>query len=169
MSERVADGVLRNDRELITNEIESFKRDDTLLGVVLRDTAGNELYAWRRPGDNSGGITRSAITPVRANVQAMPGIVAPQTVGEVEIEIRSLEGSPESAAARTQFDSMERRQMRKALLLAGGLGIVALAAGLALAWWAGRRVHTPIIDAHQERRPHRARRLLAADGSRAAR
>ena len=34
--------------------------------------------------------------------------------------------------------------MRKALLLAGALGVVALAVGLALAWWAGRRMHAPI-------------------------
>jgi diguanylate cyclase (GGDEF)-like protein/PAS domain S-box-containing protein len=144
VAERVADGVQQNDRSLITSEIESFKREETLLGVVLRDSGGNELYAWRRPGDNSGGITRSAIVPVRADVQAMPGVVTPRTVGEVEIEIRSIEGSPESVTARTQFDSMERRQMRKALLLAGALGLVALGVGLALAWWAGRRVHTPI-------------------------
>ena len=144
VSERAADGLLRNDRELITREIESFKRDDTLLGVVLRDTAGNEVYSWRRAGDRSGGITRSAIMPVRADVQAMPGVMAAQTVGEVEVEIRSLEGSPESVAARNQFDSMERQQMRKALLLAGAFGLVVLGAGLAFAWWAGRRVHAPI-------------------------
>jgi diguanylate cyclase (GGDEF)-like protein/PAS domain S-box-containing protein len=145
VSERVADGVLRNDRELIANEIESFKRDETLLGVILRDTTGTQLYVWRRPGaENADGITRSALMPVRADVEAMPGVVAPQTVGEVEVLIRSFEASPESPAARSQFDSLERKQMRKVLLLAGGLGLVALAVGMALAWWAGRRVHTPI-------------------------
>ena len=144
VSERVADGVLRNDRDLIANQIASFQRDETLLSVVLRDSAGTELYAWRRSGGKAGGIRRSVIMPVRANVQAMPGVIAPQTVGEVEVEIRSIEGSPESAAARTHFDSMERKQMRKALLLAGAIGVVALGFGLALAWWAGRRVHGPI-------------------------
>ncbi|HEU4780319.1 MAG TPA: HAMP domain-containing protein, partial [Steroidobacteraceae bacterium] len=144
ISERVADGVLRNERDQFATVIETFKRDDTLLGVLLRDAAGTELYAWRRPGGDGGGITRSAIVPVRADVQAMPGVVAPQTVGEVEIEIRSLEGSPEATAARTHFDAMERSQMRKALLLAGAIGVVALALGLTLAWWAGRRVHGPI-------------------------
>jgi len=144
LSERIGDGVLRDDRDLIRHEIESFRRDETLLGVILRDTGGKELYSWRRLGDNSGGITQRAVIPVRANVSAMPGVIAPQTVGELEVEIRSLEGTPESVAARTHFDSMERKQMRKVLLLAGGLGVIALAVGLALAWWAGRRVHTPI-------------------------
>ena len=144
VAERVADGVLRNDRDLIANQIASFQRDETLLGVVLRDSAGTELYAWRRSDGKAGGIRRSVIMPVRANVQAMPGVIAPQTVGEVEVEVRSIEGSPESAAARTHFDSMERKQMRKALLLAGAIGVVALGFGLALAWWAGRRVHGPI-------------------------
>ncbi len=52
---------------------------------------------------------------MRAIVQTMPGIETPQTIGEVEIELRSLEVSPESAVSRTQFDSMQRRQLRKAL------------------------------------------------------
>jgi diguanylate cyclase (GGDEF)-like protein/PAS domain S-box-containing protein len=144
ISERIAEAVLKGDRDAVTAQIESFKRDNTLLGVVLRDMSGREIYAWRRPNDGSGAITRNAITPVRASVQTLPGIVTPQTVGEVEVEIRSLEGSPESAAARTHFDSMQRRQMRKLLLIAGGLGLVALALGFTLAWWAGRRVHLPI-------------------------
>ena len=144
VAQRVADDVLRNDRERISTEIESFQRDETLLGVVLRDTTGVELYAWRRPGDDVGAITRSVVMPVRADVQAMPGVVAPQTVGEVEVEIRSFEGAPATAAARAHFEAMERTQLRKALLLAGAIGVGALALGLTLAWWAGRRVHAPI-------------------------
>jgi diguanylate cyclase (GGDEF)-like protein/PAS domain S-box-containing protein len=144
IAERVAIGVLRNDRELVSSQVESFTRDDTLLGVVLRDTAGTEIYTWRSKADRNGSITRVAIMPVRAAVQTAPGIVTPTTVGEVEVEIRSREGSPESIAARGQYDSMQRLQLRKALLLAGALGLVALALGLTLAWWAGRRVHAPI-------------------------
>jgi diguanylate cyclase (GGDEF)-like protein/PAS domain S-box-containing protein len=144
VSGRVADGVLRNDRDLISSEVESFKRDDTLLGVILRDTVGNQLYTWRRADDNGAGITRSAITPVRAEVQTAPNVFTPQTVGEVEVLIRSLDASPESIAARARFDSMERKQMREVLFMSGGLGLVALVVGLSLAWWAGRRVHTPI-------------------------
>jgi diguanylate cyclase (GGDEF)-like protein/PAS domain S-box-containing protein len=144
VAERVADGVLRNDRDRIATELESFKRDDTLLGVVLRDTAGSELFAWHRPRGIAGAITQRVVMPVRADVQAMPGVVAPQTVGEVEVEIRSFEGAPETAAARAHFDAMERKQLRKALLLAGAIGVGALALGLTLAWWAGRRVHAPI-------------------------
>jgi diguanylate cyclase (GGDEF)-like protein/PAS domain S-box-containing protein len=144
IAERVAGEVLRNEREKFAAELETFQRNETLLRVILRDTAGSELYAWRRSGDTGGGITRSVIRAVRAEVQAMPGVVALQTVGEVEIEIRSLEGAPESTAARTQFDGVERSQMRQSLLLAAALGLVALGVGLTLAWWAGRRVHAPI-------------------------
>jgi diguanylate cyclase (GGDEF)-like protein/PAS domain S-box-containing protein len=144
IAQRVADAVLRSDRDRISTEIESFQRDETMLGVVLRDTAGVELFVWRRPGDNAGAITRSVVMPVRADVQAMPGVVAPQTVGEVEVKIRSFEGAPETAAARALFEAMERTQLRKALLLAGAIGAGALALGLTLAWWAGRRVHAPI-------------------------
>jgi diguanylate cyclase (GGDEF)-like protein/PAS domain S-box-containing protein len=144
VSERVGDSVLKGERDAIIAHLETFKRDNTLLSVAVRNTAGRELYTWQRPADSSGAITRTAIAPVRANVRTMPGIVTPQTVGEVEIAVRSIETSPESASARTHFDSMERRQMRKALFLAGGLGLVALTVGFALAWWAGRRVHKPI-------------------------
>ena len=144
ISERIADSVLRNDRAAIAGQLEVFKQDATLLGVIVRSTSGEVLHVWRRQGEIGGGIARTAITPVRANVQTLPGIDTPQTVGEVEIEVRSLEVSPDSAAARMHFDSMERRQMRKALILSGTVGIGVLVFGLALAWWAGRRVHQPI-------------------------
>jgi diguanylate cyclase (GGDEF)-like protein/PAS domain S-box-containing protein len=144
ISERVADAVSRKDREQIAAQIETFTRDSTLLSVSLRDTAGTEIFSWRRSGDDAVGIKRSSAVPVRTNVQTAPDITTPTTVGQVEIEIRSIEGSPESTTARNQFDSMQRVQVRKALLRAGALGVVTLVLGLALAWWAGRRVHAPI-------------------------
>ena len=144
VSDRVDDAVLLANRADIGSAVEGFKLDTTLLGVVIRDVTGRELYAWRRNGSIAGSITSSAITPVRANLQTMPGIETPQTIGEVEVEIRSLEASPDAALARTDFDALERAQIRKALLIAGGLGGVVLLVGLALAWWAGRRMHQPI-------------------------
>jgi diguanylate cyclase (GGDEF)-like protein/PAS domain S-box-containing protein len=144
VSERVSDGMLRGDRADISTALESFKRDDTFMGIVLRDASGQPIYSWRRPRDGADAITRSTVMPVRANLRTMPGIDSPTTIGEVEIEVRSLEASPESAASRTQFDSMQRRQLRKALWLAAALGVIALIAGLGVAWWAGRRVNRPI-------------------------
>jgi diguanylate cyclase (GGDEF)-like protein/PAS domain S-box-containing protein len=144
VAERVADAVSRNDREQIAAQVETFTRDETLLGISLRDTAGTEMYSWQRSGDDGAGMKRSASLPVRTEIQTAPGISTPSTVGQIEVEIRSIEGSPESKTARNQFDSMERRQVRKALMRAGALGGVTLLLGLALAWWAGRRVHAPI-------------------------
>jgi len=140
----VAAEVLQDDREGIRVTAELFQRDETLLGIELRNTLGDELYSWRRDSDTTGLITSSAILPIRADVQAMPGIVAPQTVGEVEVEIRSLENSPATPAARAQFDAMRRAQLRNALLVAAALGLTDLIVGFALAWWAGRRVKQPI-------------------------
>jgi diguanylate cyclase (GGDEF)-like protein/PAS domain S-box-containing protein len=144
VSDQVSAGVVSNDRELVASEVEIFTRDDTVLGVLLRDTAGGEIYTWRRKADGEVGITRSATAPVRTIVQTAPGIMTPQTVGEVEVEIRSREGSRETSAAREQFEATQRTQLRKSLLIAGALGLVALAVGLTLAWWAGRRVRDPI-------------------------
>ncbi|MDF3020436.1 MAG: sensor-containing diguanylate cyclase/phosphodiesterase [Steroidobacteraceae bacterium] len=144
LAESVADGVVQGDPELVRAEAQRFQRDETLLGVVVRNTGGEELYAWRRNSDIDGLITRSAIVPVRAQIQAMPGILTPQTVGELEVEIRSFETSPDTAASRAQYDALGRAQLRNALLLAGALGLVVLVAGLTLAWWAGRRVKQPI-------------------------
>jgi len=143
-AERVADGVIHNDRDTVIAQLDTFKRDTTLLAVTVRSSAGQDLYSWRRGDDTSGNITQGATAPVRANVQAMPGVVALQTVGEVEVVLRSIESSPDSATARTRFDSMQRSQIRKALLIAGALGVIALAIGFTLAWWAGRRMHKPI-------------------------
>jgi diguanylate cyclase (GGDEF)-like protein/PAS domain S-box-containing protein len=144
VSDRASEGVAVGDRELVASVVENFTRDETLLGLAIRDTTGNEIYSWRRKTTGEAGITRTATVPVRTGVESAPGIITPQTVGEVEVEIRSRDGSPDSSAARTQFDSMQRTQMRKVLLLAGALGLVALAVGLTLAWWAGRRVRAPI-------------------------
>jgi diguanylate cyclase (GGDEF)-like protein/PAS domain S-box-containing protein len=144
VSERVANAVLQADRGAILAEVELFQRDETLLGVVVRDVAGAELFAWRRSGDTTGMITRSSIAPIRTNIESAPGIATPQTIGEIEVEIRSRETSPETEGARTQFDAMQRTQLRQALLLTGALGLVVLAVGFALAWWAGRRVQQPI-------------------------
>jgi diguanylate cyclase (GGDEF)-like protein/PAS domain S-box-containing protein len=145
VSDRVSDGLLRNDRDLLATEVQDFTRDDTVLGVVVRDASGNEVYAWRRAGETGPGeITRSSIMPVRTSIESAPGFMTPQTIGEAEVVIRARDGAPDSSAARTQFDSMQRAQLRKALILAGALGLVALGAGLTLAWWAGRRVHAPI-------------------------
>ncbi|MBC8025731.1 MAG: EAL domain-containing protein [Steroidobacteraceae bacterium] len=144
LGDKVADHVLRGERDAAVVEVDQFKTDATLMGVILRGTDGNEIYSWRRPPEENGTISRSVTAPVRANVEAMPGVLTPQTVGEVEIEIRSLESSPESALARTHFDAMQRSQLRKSLFVAGGLGGIALAIGLTLAWWAGRRMNLPI-------------------------
>ena len=96
---------------------------------MVRDVGGRELYAWRRDGDLAGAITRSTVTTVRANVQTLPGIETPQTVGEVEVEVRSLESSPDAPAARGRFASVERGQLRNALIMAGVLGGVVLLGG----------------------------------------
>jgi diguanylate cyclase (GGDEF)-like protein/PAS domain S-box-containing protein len=143
-AERSADAVLSGDRAAIAVALDDLRRDATLLGIVVRGVGGQELYAWRSSVEVNNAIVRSAIVPIRASVQTMPGIETPQTVGEVEIEVRSLETSPDSDAARTRFDSMERSQIRKALIIAGALGAVALLVGFTLAWWAGRRMNQPI-------------------------
>jgi diguanylate cyclase (GGDEF)-like protein/PAS domain S-box-containing protein len=148
LGRHIADRISAPLRELqpaqLRAAIEVFQRDETLLGIVVRDSRGNQVYSWRRTGARSGAITRSTTVPVRAQVEAMPGILTPRTIGEVELEIRSVEASPETLAARSQFDAMQRKQLRQALLLAGALGLVVLSAGLALAWWAGRRMQRPI-------------------------
>jgi diguanylate cyclase (GGDEF)-like protein/PAS domain S-box-containing protein len=144
LGDKVADHILRGERDAVALEVDQFKTDATLMGVILRGTAGNEIYSWRRPPEDNGTISRSVIAPVRASVEAMPGVVSPQTVGEVEVEIRSLETSPESAISRAHFDAMQRMQLRKSLFVAGGMGGFALAIGLTLAWWAGRRMNQPI-------------------------
>jgi diguanylate cyclase (GGDEF)-like protein/PAS domain S-box-containing protein len=144
VAETMGDATLKADREMLRTQAAVFESDETLLALTLRDTTGRELYRWQRRDTPPGAITRVAVEPVRAMVQAMPGIMTPQTVGEVEIEIRSVEISPEAATARARFDAMQTRHMRQALAIAAGLGGTALAFGFALAWWAGRRMHHPI-------------------------
>jgi hypothetical protein len=144
VAERVDDAVLLSNHDEISAQLEDLMRDARLLGVVVRDSGGHELYAWRRPGIVAGGMVRSATSPVRASVQTLPGIATPQTVGEVEVEIRSLEPAPDSPESLLRFDKLEVSQIRQALIVAGALGGVVLLVGFMLAWWAGRRMHQPI-------------------------
>jgi diguanylate cyclase (GGDEF)-like protein/PAS domain S-box-containing protein len=147
LADLVASDVLEGDQTGANQLLDPFKNDATILGIVVRDSSGSQVYRWARGTDNAAGaLTRTAIAPVRARVQTLPGIVTPRTVGEVEIRMRSIEASPESAGARTHFDSMQRRQLRKSLFIAAGLGLGALLLGFSLAWWAGRRVHRPITS-----------------------
>ncbi len=144
LAARVSEDVLIADRAAISSDVEDFKLNETVLGIVVRDISGQELYAWRRGTAQTDTLTRSVTVPVRADVETMPGIQTPSTVGEAEIEIRSLEASPETAAARARFNSMRQAQLRQALWVAGAMGLTILAIGLALAWWAGRRMNQPI-------------------------
>jgi diguanylate cyclase (GGDEF)-like protein/PAS domain S-box-containing protein len=144
IADRVAEPLQTGDVAQVRAELERFQRDETLLSVVVRDAAGSELYSWRREARSVDAITRSTIVPVRTQMQAMPGVFSPRTLGEAEIEIRSLQDSPATVGSRSGFDSVQREQMWQALLLAGGVGLVVLAVGLALAWWAGRRMQRPI-------------------------
>jgi len=144
IAEQIEAPLLTGDRAAINARLENFKRDDTLLGVVVRDVGGRELYAWRRAGELGGALTRSSVTTVRADVQTLPGITTPQAVGEVEVEVRSLEASPDAPGAHGKFAAVERGQLRKALIMSGVLGGVVLLVGFTLAWWAGRRMGQPI-------------------------
>src|SRR5690349_3750447 len=106
MADSMADEVMTGDREAIRASAEYFQRDETLLGVVVRSTGGEELYSWHREAGPAGMITRSAAVPVRVDVQTLPGINTPQTLGELEVEVRSFETSPDTVAARSQYDSL---------------------------------------------------------------
>ena len=156
IAERVGDSVLTGDRDAITAQVESFKRDGTMLGIVVRNPAGRELYAWHRPGDTAGGIGRSAIAPVRASVQTLPGITTHEPSAKWKSKSAPSKVRLSPPPARTHFDSMERGQIRDSLIIAGGLGIAALALGFALAWWAGWRMHLPITTLIKSA-DHRAR------------
>src|SRR5688572_11773896 len=65
---RVAEGVSEGDRERVRAEGDLLQRDETLLALVIRNTAGVELYSWRREIDSKGLITRGAAVPVRTEV-----------------------------------------------------------------------------------------------------
>ena len=46
-AERIAEAVLSGDRAAVALELDDLRRDTTLLGIVVRGTGGQELYAWR--------------------------------------------------------------------------------------------------------------------------
>src|SRR5690606_21002189 len=68
IADRVAVPMLTGDAERVGNEMEVFLRVDTVLGVVLRATGGNEIFARRREAGAGDAITRSTIAPVRTQI-----------------------------------------------------------------------------------------------------
>ena len=170
VSDRVAEGVLRNDREA--------DRDRNRNLHARRHTAGRDPARHRRkralllaPRQATTAATSRAAPSRRCAPTCRPCPASSLRRRSANSKSRSARSKARRNRQRRARISIrcERKQMRKALLLAGGLGVIALGVG-SDARLVGRppRSHAD-HDAHQGRRPHRAGRLLAAAGSRAAR
>ncbi len=149
VSSAVAPSVLAAQRAEVARIAAQHASDPTVVSLVVRDFAGNELYSSHSASSTRTlvrEITRTALRPIKADVETAPGINTPQTIGEVEVVVRSAAGDNQTVAAAAALDAARREHLIRGLLLASLLGAVGLLAGLALAWWAGRRLHAPIAQ-----------------------
>jgi len=141
----VAGALVRDgDRETLSRRMQAFSEDPALSSLVLRNTAGDVLFQWRRStptGDDV--LQRQSVAPVRAMVESIPGAATPKTLGEVRVTL----SQPVTSAGPTlveRMTSLSQDHLRRALILAGGISLLGALIGAFIGWRAGRKIEQPI-------------------------
>jgi len=140
----VAVPTLTLDRAAIERVGNQFATDATIVNLSVHTLSGEELFSFKRSDTPNDQLTRSALRQIRATAGALGG--ASHSVGEVAVTVRAAQATDGSARVELRLASMRRDQLVKGLIAAGALGAIALIAGLALAWWAGRRLLQPLAQ-----------------------
>jgi diguanylate cyclase (GGDEF)-like protein/PAS domain S-box-containing protein len=141
-AEAAAGAVGFTDSEVLQPRMQPFTDDPTLAALTVRNANGDVMFEWRREvAPAPGSLQMQAIEPIRTMVESIPGAATPRTLGEVRIVM-----TPASAASGGGWAGAGRGDLQNALLLAGGLGIIAALIGAALGWRAGRKVEQPIVQ-----------------------
>jgi HAMP domain-containing protein len=142
-ADSVSSAVRSRDTAAIARRLQPFADDSTVSSITVTDLEGNALYRWRRPTPHPGALEFEATEPVRDLVQSIPGVQTPKTFGELSITVEQV--LPAAATSlRGRIAAVDADQIRRGLLLAGGLAVAGGLLGAALAWRAGRRLEQPI-------------------------
>jgi diguanylate cyclase (GGDEF)-like protein/PAS domain S-box-containing protein len=142
----VAAGTVAADRAAVSRAASSYTSDPTVVSIAVRDAGGAELFAYRRQDAAPGELARGAARTIRAPSVTGPSADVLEAVGEVEVVVRAAAGGSGTQAVAARLDNARRQQLTRGLLLATALGVLGLAAGLYLAWWAGRGLQRPIAQ-----------------------
>jgi diguanylate cyclase (GGDEF)-like protein/PAS domain S-box-containing protein len=141
-----AAGVAAADRIAVARAVGEFTADPTIARITVRDAAGLQLFAFARSDTDPADLLHTASRPIRGFSQSTDGLALPQSIGETEVTVRSTAATVAAQTVASKLNDSRRQQLGRGLLLSAVLGLLGLLTGLALAWWAGRRLQQPIAQ-----------------------
>jgi diguanylate cyclase (GGDEF)-like protein/PAS domain S-box-containing protein len=138
-----AEPLARADAAALTRRLEPFLDDNSLIGVSVRDVAQRSQYEWRRDAaEDSSALFASREAAVRVQVDRSSEVSVPRSVGTVSVTLRSVGGS--AGTSLEELEAARVDQLRTLGIMVTLLGLLGLGGGGAVAWWAGRRIATPL-------------------------
>jgi diguanylate cyclase (GGDEF)-like protein/PAS domain S-box-containing protein len=137
--------VRANDSASLSRELATFRADDTVASLTVRSMSGRTLLRWRRPAPAAGEpipITQRVVQPIRT-LSDRGGAPTAQTIGELELVLRSATASP-ATGVTTRMRIAAQRGLRGTLSAVAVACAALLALAIGFAWWAARRLSQPI-------------------------
>jgi len=129
----------------LSDTIQSFTVDPTIAQLDVLDRRGGAVFHWRRSAETSAdSIEAHATQFVRQLEPGIAGATAPQTVGTVQVVLRSAGVLGVSDIDRA-LRPADRRDLIEALFAAGGIALAGALLVAAVAWRVGRRLEQPIV------------------------
>jgi diguanylate cyclase (GGDEF)-like protein/PAS domain S-box-containing protein len=142
-AETAATSIRSRDTRILARRMESISEDRTVRSLVVRNTDGRVVYEFNRRTPKTDTPPAEAVEPVRAMVENIPGAATPTTLGEVQVVVVQSDRDVSSGLMQ-RMTNASLAELRKALLITGGLALLAALICIALAWRAGRRIEQPI-------------------------
>jgi diguanylate cyclase (GGDEF)-like protein/PAS domain S-box-containing protein len=142
-AESAATSIRSRDKGILARRMESIAEDRTVRSLVVRNTEGGVLYEFNRRTPETDTPPAAAVEPVRAMVENIPGAATPTTLGEVRVVVVQADRDVSTGLAQ-RMTNASLVELRKALLITGGLAIFGALLCIAFAWRAGRRIEQPI-------------------------
>ena len=145
IADTVSSELSGHDLAALSDRVQSFASDPTVSQLDVLDRRGGAVYHWRRDSESTGdSIEAQATEPIRQLVPGIAGATAPQTIGAVQISLRST-GTPGTSNFGRALRPADRRDLFEAILLAGAIALAGAFLIAALAWRVGRRLEQPIV------------------------
>jgi diguanylate cyclase (GGDEF)-like protein/PAS domain S-box-containing protein len=143
-AESAAGSIRSRDKSVLERRMQAIATEDhTVRSLVVRATDGSVLYTFTRATPETNTPPADATEPVRAMVESIPGAATPQTLGSVRVVVVQT-ARDQSAGLLQSMTNASLEELRKALLITGGLALLGALILVALAWRAGWRIEQPI-------------------------
>jgi diguanylate cyclase (GGDEF)-like protein/PAS domain S-box-containing protein len=140
-----AEPLARGNAAELARSLQPFLDDTSVVALSVQDVAQRSQFEWSRDGaldDESAALLSSGEAAVRVLADAPGGVSAPRGVGTVSVMLRSI-GVPIGANLQ-ELEAARVAQLRTLFIAVTLLGVLGLGVAGTAAWWAGRRIATPL-------------------------